>query len=119
MSFKRSAAILNELPGLYGAIITNFESKQLLEEPIGNSLPMKDIVESASDTIRYQRNSILDMDFCDVVEHMITVTPHYNLIHYLVPHFDNVLIFAIVRRNTPLPIILRTLEQAGDAMRGW
>lgn len=119
MSFEYTAQILNEIPGLYGAIVVNFEAKQLLIKPVGNLLPMETIIESACDTIRYQKQTIIDLNCHDVVESMVSLTAQHYIIHFLVPHFDNVLIFAVVRRNTPLPIILRAVEQAGDAMRGF
>ncbi|ULJ65084.1 hypothetical protein [Wielerella bovis] len=119
MSFEYTTKILKEIPGLYGAIVVNFESKELLIKPVGNLLPMNDIVESTCDTVRYQKQMIMDLDCHDIVENMISLTANHTIIHYLVPHFDNVLIFIVVRRNSPLPIVLRSLEQAGDAMRGF
>lgn len=119
MSFECTAQFLKEIPGLYGAIVVNFESKELLIKPVGNMLPMEEIVASACDTIRHQKQTIMDLNCHDIVETMISLTANHTIIHYLVPHFDNVLIFIVVRRNSPLPIVLRGLEQAGDAMRGF
>ena len=119
MSFEHTTEILSELPGLFGAIVINFEAKSLLTASRRNLLPIDTVVELCSDTIRYERNMLADLQLYDVMETMVTMTADLYHIYYIVPYFDNVLIYAVVKRATALPLILRALEQAGDAMRSY
>ncbi len=117
MSFERTTKILSEIPGLYGAAIINFDTKELIAAPSKNLIPMESIIEMCAQTVRYEKNTLVDLECYDVIENMITATENLYHIHYLVPYFDNVVIYLIVRRDTALPFILRALEDAGDAMR--
>lgn len=114
MSFEKTTQILANIPDVLGAMVVNFETKQLLAQPVGD-LP-SDLVAVCSDTIRCKKNVVCDMQCIDVVEAIITTTNTCYLAYYLVPQFDNVLIFVVTPRKTSLALILRTMEQAGFAM---
>lgn len=117
MLFQKSIQILQNIEGLDGAIIVNFHSKELLAKTPNCRYPIESIVEICAQTIADQQLCMLDLELHDVVENMVTVTATHHHIHYLPSYFDNVVIYAIVRRTAMLPIIFRALEDAGDAMR--
>ena len=119
MNFERTTTILSELPGIFGAAVINFDTKELIATPSRNLLPIENVIASCSEELCYERNMLADLECYDVVENMIMSTANHYYIHYVVPHFDNVVIYVVVRRDTALPFILRTLEQAGDAMRNF
>lgn len=114
--FERTVNILTQISGLEGAVIVNFHTNELLAQTPQSVLPMASIVPICAQTVREQQLFMRDLDCCDVVEQMVTTTTQHHHIHYLPSQFDNVVIYAVVRRSGALPIIFRLLEEAGYSM---
>lgn len=114
--FPKTEHILSTMEGLLGAIIFNCNSHDILVN-VDKGLDLTETVKFVADSVIKHQQLVVEMGLYDFAESsVITTDQHYHIIH-LLPQFDSVVIYLVVRRYIMLPYVMEQLEDVIYSMR--
>lgn len=114
--FPKTIQKLTQIESLQGAVIVNFNTKEILGYTENSPLDLRSIGGVCANMIKQHSLMINAMQLADVVERiLITTKQHYHII-YLVPQFESVAIYVVVQRYIMLPYVTETVESAVYSM---
>ncbi|SSY80282.1 hypothetical protein [Alysiella crassa] len=114
--FPKTVQILSMVEGLLGAVIFNCHSHDILVN-VDKGLDVSVAVKAVADSVIKHQQLVVEMGLYDFAESsVVTTDQHYHIIH-LLPQFDNVAIYLIVRRYIMLPYVMEQVEDVIYSMR--
>lgn len=114
--FPKTMQQIAAIEGLQGAVIVNFNTKEVLDYNEKLPLNLYQVGELCANMIKRHTDMVKVLELSDVVERMLITTKlHYHII-YLVPQFESVAIYVVVKRYTMLSYVTDAVEKAVYAM---
>lgn len=114
--FPKTIQKLTKIESLQGAVIVNFDTKEILGYTENLPLDLRLISDVCANMMKQHAHMIKAMQLTDVVERiLVTTKKHYHII-YSVPQFESVAIYLIVNRYIMLPYVTETVESAVYSM---
>ncbi|QMT32366.1 hypothetical protein [Alysiella filiformis] len=114
--FPKTMQKIATIEGFQGAVIVNFGTKEVLDYQENAPLDLRQVGEVCANMVQRHANMVKVLELSDVAERiLITTKLHYHII-YLVPQFESVAIYVIVKRYTMLSYVTQVVEDAVYSM---
>lgn len=114
--FPKTIQKIETIQGLEGAVIMNFNSREVLDYAENKPFDLRNVAEICSGMVKDHTKMVNTLQLSDVAERiLITTKQHYHII-YLVPQFESVAIYVLVKRYTMLSYVTETVEDAVYSM---
>lgn len=114
--FPKTIQQIAAIEGFQGAVIVNFNTKEVLDYGEASPLDLRHIGEVCANMVKRHANMVNTLQLSDVTERiLITTKQHYHII-YIVPQFESVAIYVIVNRYIMLSYVTQVVEDAVYSM---